>query len=252
MNLEYLKEIWKKEEKHSFKGWDFSYIDSRSKEEALPWDYKKIVESYISDDKVMLDMGTGGGEFLLSINPSVGKTYATEAYLPNIELSRQTLAPHGIEVRAVQDDCKLPFKDNFFDLIINRHEAYYLSEVNRILKPGGIFITQQIGENNNRELSSFLLDKYPEIERLPENLKEALEGAKGFGWNIIKKEEHFPKIYFYDIGALVYYAKIIQWEFPEFSVERCFSKLKSLQQKLEKQGYVDTIGHRYLIIARKP
>ncbi|PRR79867.1 hypothetical protein CLLI_06000 [Clostridium liquoris] len=49
---------------------------------------KKIVKSYMDSDKVMLDMGTGGGEFLLSLNPYRGKTYATEAYLSKIKLIR--------------------------------------------------------------------------------------------------------------------------------------------------------------------
>jgi SAM-dependent methyltransferase len=251
MNLEQLKEIWKQEEKFSFKGWDFSHISNRSKEERLPWDYKEIVESYMSADKVMLDMGTGGGEFLLSLNPYRGKTYATEAYLPNVQLSKQVLTPCDIDVRAVENDFKLPYDDKFFDLIINRHEAYCLSEVNRILKTGGVFITQQVGETNNREISNFLLGKYPDTVGLPQNLHKALEEANIFGWNILKQEEYFPKTYFYDIGAIVYYAKILEWEFPNFSVEGCFGGLVKLQEKIEKQGYIEALGHRYLLMAEK-
>lgn len=33
MNLEKLREIWEHEEQYSFKGWDFSYINNRMKEE---------------------------------------------------------------------------------------------------------------------------------------------------------------------------------------------------------------------------
>lgn len=251
MNLEQLKSIWKDEERFSFKGWDFSHINDRFKGENLPWNYRKIVISYMSDEKVMLDMGTGGGEFLLSLNPASGKTYATEAYPPNIELSKKVLLPHGIEVREIEDDFKLPFEDNFFDLIINKHEAYYLPEVNRILKLGGAFITQQVGEKNNMKLSEFLLGKCSRVPSLPENLNKAVEEIKDFGWNVIRNEEVFPKTYFYDIGALVYYAKIIQWEFPDFSVEKCFNKLVELQKRIEEKGYVDTVEHRYILVAEK-
>lgn len=205
----------------------------------------------MSTDKVMLDMGTGGGEFLISLNPPKNKTYATEAYLPNIELSKQVLTPYGIEVREVKNHFKLPFDDNYFDIIINKHEAYCLSEVNRILKPGGVFITQQVGETNNRELSRLLLGKYPDGVGLPPNLNIALEKANSLGWNIIKQEEYFPKKFFYDIGALIYYAKIIVWEFPNFSVERCFDRPTKLQEIVEKQGYIETLEHRYLLIGQK-
>jgi hypothetical protein len=109
MDLRNLKEFLKKEEQVSFKGWDFSYISNRMKEEDLPWDYRKLVKSYMSEDKRLLDMGTGGGEFLLELNPPPGKTYATESYPPNIELSKRVLTPREIEVRGINNDAYLPF-----------------------------------------------------------------------------------------------------------------------------------------------
>jgi len=78
-----------------------------------------------------------------------------------------------------------------------------------------------------------------------------LEEASGLCWNITRHEECFPKFFFYDIGALVYYAKIIQWEFPDFSVEGCFDILVELHKRIDKDGYLESIGHRYLLIAKK-
>ncbi|MCQ4924514.1 class I SAM-dependent methyltransferase [Tissierella carlieri] len=251
MNLEKLKETWRYEEQYSFKGWDFSHINNRMEEETLPWNYKKIVESYVNEEKILLDMGTGGGEFLLSLNPTEGKTYATESYLPNIELCKEILTPHGIEVRPVYDDGNLPFEDDYFDIVINRHESFCLSEVNRILKPDGIFITQQVGGMNNREISKFLLGEYPNTTDIELNLDKILMEAKNTGMKIIDAGEYFPKTYFHDIGAFVFYARIIEWEFPGFSVERCFDKLIELQAKLEKRGYIEILEHRYFLIAEK-
>ena len=251
MNLEKIKKIWEYEEEYSFEGWDFSHINSRMKEESLPWDYKKIVNSFMDGEKVLLDMGTGGGEFLLSLNPTVGKTYATESYLPNIELCKIRLEPLGIELRPVYDDRSLPFEDNYFDMIINRHESFDLLEVHRILKPKGVFITQQVGEMNNKELSKFLLGAYLDSTDEDLNLDKVLLQGKDIGMKILNQGEYFPKTYFYDIGALVFYAKIIEWEFPGFSVERCFDKLIELQSKLEKKGYIETLEHRYFLVAEK-
>lgn len=251
MKLEKLKEVWKDEEQHSFKGWDFSYIDNRMKEEKLPWEYGQVVKSYMGEDKVLLDMGTGGGEYLISLDPTPDKTYATESYLPNIEHSRENLAPYGVEVRAVTGDDQLPFEDNFFDVIINRHESYCLSEVRRILKPGGVFITQQVGGKNNKEISNFLLGEYPNIIDFEFNLNKALQEIEKMNLKVIKQGEYLPKTYFYDIGALVYYAKIIEWEFPNFSVDRCFDELVELQEKLEDQGFIETLEHRFYLVAIK-
>lgn len=251
MNLEKLKDFWKQEEEYSFKGWDFSHINNRMKEETLPWNYGDIVKTYISEEKVLLDMGTGGGEFLLSLNPPKRKTYVTESYPLNVELCKNTLTPYGIEVREVWDDSNVPFDDNYFDIVINRHESFCLSEVKRILKPGGIFITQQVGGVNNKEMSKFLLGEYPNIIDIGLNLDKALKDLKDVGLKVIQKAECFPKTYFYDIGALVFFAKIIQWEFPGFSVYGCFNKLVELQENLEKQGYIETLEHRYFFIAEK-
>jgi hypothetical protein len=67
----------------------------------------------------------------------------------------------------------------------------------------------------------------------------------------LEEREDFPKAYYYDVGALVYMAKIIEWEFPGFSVERCFKKLLELQETVEAQGYFTSTEHRYLLVLRK-
>lgn len=43
MNYSKLKEMWKKEEEATFKGWDFSYLDNRWSNEDLPWNYEEIL-----------------------------------------------------------------------------------------------------------------------------------------------------------------------------------------------------------------
>ena len=71
MTTEELKKRWKKEEDCALiKGWDFSHIHGRYREEnGLPWDYKAIIRSVLKDEMKLLDQDTGGGEFLLSLPP---------------------------------------------------------------------------------------------------------------------------------------------------------------------------------------
>ncbi|CAM4374905.1 class I SAM-dependent methyltransferase [Paenibacillus tarimensis] len=246
------KKLWMIEEERIFEGWNFSFFEGRVDEDPLHWDYRDIVKRSISSDKTILDMGTGGGEFLLSLHPPSGRTYATEAYRPNYELCKRRLPPHGIDVTFIVKDEELPYDSGCFDLVMNRHEAYSPKEVKRILKPGGMFITQQVGGRNNRELSAYLLGD--EAAKVDDEWK--LEGAirqlAEAGFEILQQEEQFPVIRFRDVGALVYYAKIIEWEFPGFTVEKCFDRLTSLQERLERQGYVESMEHRFLIVARKP
>lgn len=47
-----------------FTGWDFSWLNSRSTETSLPWSYADEIAAHTGYASTMLDMGTGGGEFL--------------------------------------------------------------------------------------------------------------------------------------------------------------------------------------------
>ena len=62
----------------------------------------------------------------------------------------------GIRVHPLHDGENLPLPDESFDLVINRHESFDPFEVYRILKPGGLFITQQVGGRDNIALNHFL------------------------------------------------------------------------------------------------
>jgi len=248
-----LKEFWLSEEKKSFQGWDFSYIDTRKSHEPLPWNYDKIVRQYIKTNSILLDMGTGGGEYLLTLNHPYCNTFVTEAYSLNFELCRRTLTPLGIDVRQVINDHYLPFENEMFDIIINRHEAFDINEIYRLLKPNGLFITQQVGGLNNKELSRlFLISDFKEITSSQHTLKNNLRLIENKGLTILKSDECFPELKFYDVGALVYFAKIIEWEFPNFSVNSCFNQLCQLQSILEQQGFIVSKEHRFVIVAQKP
>lgn len=244
----YLK-FWLAEEQASFLGWVFSRLDKRWEMESLPWDYSTIVNTYRKDEMSVLDMGTGGGEYLLTFNHPYHNTFVTEGYPPNYELCKETLEPLGITVRFCDDDI-LPYDNQQFDLVINRHESFDLREVYRVLKPNGIFITQQVGAYNNHELSQFLLGHENPINDAY-TLNTNLNWANSLSFKVIQSDEYYAQLKFFDIGALVYYAKIIEWEFPGFSVNSCLQSLQELQRKLTKQGWIDTIEHRYLMVLKK-
>lgn len=252
MNETELKEIWKREESIAhIHGWDFSHIDGRCKETELPWDYKKTIEKYTNPDMKLMDYDTGGGEFLLSLEHPCDKTAATEGYPPNVALCKETLIPLGVDFRECDDPSDIPFQDESFDVIINRHGSLNARELYRLLKKGGLFITQQVGEDNDRDLVQMVL---PDAEKpFPHwNLKEQKKVLEKAGFQILEEEEAFCPIRFYDVGAFVWFARIIQWEFPEFSVEKCLNRLLEMQKKMDEQGFVEGTVHRFLMVAKKP
>ena len=252
MNKEELRAVWKKEEEAAhIHGWDFSHIRGRWEEEKdLPWDYEEIVRRYLSDGLRILDYDTGGGEFLLSLNHPFHKTAATEGYLPNVQLCQETLLPLGIDFKACNDPANIPFEDESFDMILNRHGSFNAKECYRLLKRGGIFVTEQVGSENDRDLVEKVL---PDTEKpFPHlNLREQKNAFEDVGFHIIEEEEAYRPIKFYDVGAFVWFARIIEWEFPGFSVDRCFGQLLEMQKTIEDKGIVEGTIHRYLIVAEK-
>jgi len=251
MDVNTLRDAWLLEEAASFQGWDFSRLEGRRIEEALPWEYRDIVKRYLRPEHKLLDIGTGGGEVLLSLGHTNANTYVTESYPPNAELCCEKLAPLGITVWQVDVEDKLSCEDEMFDVVLNRHAVIDIDEVYRVLKPGGVFITQQVGDNNgNRIMPDFLVGKYVRhygIHSL-ESHKTIFENA-GFG--VVESGEHHYKVKFVDIGAVVYYAKIIEWEYAGFSVETHFDRLLKLQEKLDVHGFVEDSSHRFYLVGRK-
>ena len=123
----------------------------------------------------LLDMGTGGGEFLSLLQPLPPNTYATEGYAPNVPIAKERLESLGVKVYAIIDDdenANLPFEDNQFDLIINKHESYTPNEIFRILK-GGV----DTGSFCGTESSAYdIINTWRKYERENESRKEIVDG----------------------------------------------------------------------------
>ena len=233
-------------------GWDFSHIRDRYQEEDdLPWNYEQLVRRYLRPDSRILDIDTGGGEFLLSLHHPCHLTSATEAFPPNVALCRETLAPLGIDFHEAAGNGPLPFPNQSFDLVLNRHGDYLSGEIFRILKPGGVFLTQQVGAENDRDLVSLLLNPVPPPPFPEQYLEIARNKLENVGFTILEAGEAFRSIRFWDVGALVWFAGLLEWEFPGFSVDGCQRQLFQAQELLEQKGEITGTTHRYLLAGKK-
>lgn len=250
MNDIELKNYLLSEEQQAFQGWDFSYLMGRWESECLSWDYTQIVNTYRRSTDQLLDMGTGGGEFILGLGHPYQLLSVTEGWQPNLLLCKERLEPLGITVKYVGEDDKLDYPDQQFDMVINRHESFDAAEVNRVLKPGGYFVTQQVGGQNDRILVEKLLGNIP-FPFPNHDLLHNVELLKNTGFAILDQKEEKMQMKFFDLGAVVYFAKQCVWEFPDFSVNKCFEQLKVMGDELNQNGYISNNEHRFLIVSRK-
>ncbi len=236
-------------EAEAFAGWDFARYADRWHEAAPTWDYPGLVRAARANATAMLDMDTGGGEFLASLAPLPAFTVATENYPPNIPLAKARLEPLGVTVLSPPDDAPLPFADATFDLAHNRHGHFVAEELARVLAPGGRFITQQVGGANGARLNEAL--DAPPMAYADYALAPTVAKLQAAGFVIDRATEEFPDSIFRDIGMVVIYLRIISWQIPDFDVDRYHPQLLALHRRIQREGSFNARAHRFLIEAHK-
>ena len=234
-----------------FSGWDFSVIASRWRTTPPSWDYQALAHSRAQGIASMLDQDTGGGEVLASLQPLPVHTWACENYPPNVPVAKSRLEPLGVQVISDYTISSIPLPASSLDLILNRHGGYGESELYRLLKPGGIFLTQQVGGSNNIRLNELIQDQAKfRYSYWTKNVITRLLNDAGF--ELITVMEDFPAAEFTDIGAVVFCLRIISWQIADFNIDKYREKLYGIHRDILAHGPLQVREHRILVEARKP
>jgi len=232
-------------------GWDFPYLAGRKTDILLPWDYAEIVRSEMNHADSMLDLGTGGGEFLASLTPFPTRTWATEGYPLNVGPAKWRLEPLGVHVLDTTTDPgnrHLPFPDGEFDLITDRHDEFVAPELFRLLRPGGRFITQQCGGYGEAGLIEWFMGRNTPAP-MDWAVGVAVNQLKETGFRVMNQQEAYPEYSFLDVGAVVYDLRTRPWMVPDFSVQKYQDRLLALHKHIEKHGRFVVKDQRFLIEA---
>jgi SAM-dependent methyltransferase len=243
------------------RGFDFSWLEGRATEERPSWHYSEMAAERMTRVSSALDLETGGGEVLARMAGLAPETVATESWGPNVAVARERLEPFGVRVIETGAEPVLPLPAGAFDLVIYRHGTmgralsddadHWWAEVSRVLRPGGSFLSQQVGAATMTALREAMGESTAgsPFRWGPEMARTALERA---GLEILDLREEFPKTVFFDIGAIVYYLRLVIWIVSDFSVERYRDELLRLHHHIESEGPFIAHAHRFLVQARKP
>ncbi len=246
-----LIDFWKAEEIQPFSGWDFSYIKDRKTEDPLPWDYAERAAALLDRASSVLDIGTGGGERFLQLKEYwPNDVVVSEGYHPNYILAKQRLEPLGVDVIELEssENVIMPFADNRFDLVLNRHSGFNPSEIGRILKRNCVFFTQQVHGRTTEDLLAAFDEKPPYPDANPGTYIPQLEKTS---MQIVGVEDFTGEMQFSDVGAIVYFLKAIPWLVQGFSVDSHMDYLLELQRKFEAGQPLVFTTRYYLIEAIK-
>jgi SAM-dependent methyltransferase len=233
-------------------GWNFDWLDGRATEERPSWEYSRLLSERYQQAEKVLDLQSGSGEMLATLSHLPPFLVATEGYSPNLTLAAQRLRSRGVHVVGTDDGHELlPFSDAVFDLVTSRHPVTtWWKEIERVLRPGGSYLSQQVGPNSLRELSEYIMG--PWRAGSARDPRRAARQAADAGLVVTDLREERLRTVFYDVGAVVYFLRLVIWIVPNFSINRYRDRLWSLHQQIHRDGQYVAHASRFLIEASKP
>ena len=230
-------------------GWNLSVLGDRISIGPLPWDFDETVVNHARAAPDLLDLGTGGGEWLASLRYRPPRTVATEGWPPNVDVAGGRLRPLGITVVATEpapDNVdqiggeaggagRLPFPSGSFALVTSRHESFVASELARVLVPGGTFLTQQVGGDYGDFYDALELPRPPSRKRRWD-LGLAREQLARAGLRVVDSAEGTEVTTFADVGAFAWYLRLIPWTVEGFSIATHRPQLERLHERIAADG----------------
>jgi len=232
-------------------GWDFSHV--RTQRAPVPWDYVDVVRQYLAPADNVLDLGTGGGEIFLTLAPCFRKGTGIDIYPEMIEQAlrnKQALGITNVDLM-VMDNSHLEFPEEEFEVVLNRHSNIDPSEVARVLRPQGYFITQQVACRNTLSiLAAFGWTPASFGDGWYQSAAELAAAFAQHGCRVVAQAEYDVRYWFKDIESLVFWLKAVPLPEP-FDITRHWEGVnRILQEYSTPQGY-ETNEHRELLIVEK-
>ncbi|MFG3659919.1 methyltransferase domain-containing protein [Streptomyces sp. NPDC047706] len=238
-------------------GWDFSWFEGRATEARPSWRYAESLAGRLARARAALDIQTGGGEVLdFALGAAARRpplAAATEGWPPNVAKATGLLRPRGVVVVAAPEDTPLPFADGTFDLVTSRHPVRpHWDEIARVLQPGGTYFAQHVGPGSVFELVEYFLGPQDEEVRAGRHPDDERAGAEAAGLEVAELRAERLRMEFHDIAAVVHFLRKVIWMVPGFTVEAYADRLRSLHERIERQGPFVAHSTRHLFDARKP
>ena len=125
--------------------WSFDEFGIHS-ESLTDWDLYALLRSVCGPESRVLDLGTAGGEKVLTEFPDCAEILGTDYSPRMIDTARANLAASGrknISFR-VMDNFNMDVPDEHFDIVVARHTCTVAEQVFRCLKPGGHFLIRGV------------------------------------------------------------------------------------------------------------
>jgi len=134
--------------------WDFSFINCEE-ERLTNWEFIDELKKIVNEDSKILDLGTGGGEKLLTY-PVVKEIVGTDFSSKMIETANKNLLMSGRSdvIFKVMDNLNMNVEEDYFDVVTARNTITDMKEIYSCLKKGGYLLLHGVDKLDCWELKS--------------------------------------------------------------------------------------------------
>ena len=232
-------------------GWNFSRV--RAGRDPVPWDYIDVARQYIKPGDRVLDIGTGGGEIFFSLAPYFGEGVGIDHNPAMIETARRNLAALSIgHISLVRMDASdLRFDAGTFDVVLLRHLKVYASEIIRVLRQGGYFIAQMVGQRSSLNIlnafgwvpGSFGPDWWQPVAGLADQFRS-------HGCQVIAQAEYDVPYWFHDLESFMFWLMSVPWP-EEIELQKHWQAINQVLETSQTGRGIETNEHRGLLVVQK-
>ncbi len=178
----------------------FLYSKFMSKNEAIYNDALEKIAPYFNEDKDVLELACGTGQFTFSLADKCKSFIATDFSSAMVNETKNNYSGNKALFK-VEDATNISYEDNSFDIILVANALHVMpepelamQEIIRVLKPQGLLIAPTfIFDKNMSSLRIWLLEKIGFKTYNKWNKEEFENFIKAYNFKIVSSEAIFDK-----------------------------------------------------------
>lgn len=214
--------------------------------------FKEKLLELSGKEKIVLDAGCGDGRFTLAIAPYFKKVIGNDTSRLMLNAAIKLQKEKGIKnVEFIEKNThELKYPNNYFDIIYARRAVAIYSLFYKMLKPGGYFLSIDIGEKDTKDIKVVFgrgqnYGKWndPVLEKEVREIKDA-------GFEIIYAKDFYYHEYYLSSQDLDIFLQGVPI-FEDYDSEKDKKYLEEYVKKFQTEKGIDLSRHRVVLVAKK-
>lgn len=239
-----------------WQGWDLLQLKTRRA--PVPWVLGDVAREVLTGKETVLDMGCSNGRLLASVADRFMRGIGVDVSKSRIDRARLSL-PMKLRMRVHftrSSSHAVPAPNGTFQLVLNRHAPLFPEEIDRVLSPGGVFITQQIGKKNALAiLAAFREARDGDLEDQLGPGEVQLLRTFGVlserGYEVLQDDQYDVPFVFGDAASLLFWLQKVPVP-HDFNIETDAEAVLEILDRLGTPNGIVTNEHRELLVMQKP